>query len=126
MTKLSFKYDPKDHFLNVETHGLLLISDLQRVIHEIYEYAKNHIYVKVLFDITKSCTCINHDELDSVIVRAKESLNNLGSIRIAKIIAGHRDAALGLIFRNDTACVSNLEFEIFSTKPAALSWLNLE
>ncbi len=126
MNKLRFKYNTENHFLKVETHGSLFISDFNRVILEIYNYAENHPCLKVLFDITESNTCISNVELDRLILRTKDSLNNLGSIRIAKIIAGHREAALGILFRNDTAFVSNLEFEIFSTRPAALSWLNLK
>ena len=126
MTKLRFKYNPDNHFMQVESNGLLLIPDIQRVIYEIYDYAKDYPGVSVLFDITKSCTCFNHTELDDLIARATDIIRRMGSIRIAKVISGHREAALGLLFRNDTANLANFEFELFSSRAAALSWLNIQ
>jgi len=50
---------------------------------------------------------------------------NFKNVRIAELITNPNQVAIAILFKKDIDFLSNFQFELFSTKEAALIWLGV-
>lgn len=124
--KIKLSFCPKTNLLQFTARGDMKLIDFKKMI-KIMETFSNKIYrIKVLLDlrITKASYIVGQQL--NLIKPFKESIRNFSSIRIADIVDSPIETAYAVLFKKQVQNISNLQFEVFSTKEAALNWLNMQ
>jgi len=124
MESLNIKYNEEAKFLHIEAFGKMLIDDFTKIFRMVSKYSKLIPRLNVLLDLRG--TVFRHDpnEVPQLIQPFKEAIKGFKYIKIANIISGEFETALGVLFIIELKEVTNLDTKIFSTLEAATQWVS--
>ena len=123
MNNLKLKYDHLKQVLIVKSLGSVDTADVLNTLKKLPVLLTVYPQLNVLLDLSDTDIKINRNELSSISDYLKQVIIDNCFIRIAKIVNRPFGTALGFLFKNIIQDLSQLEFEIFSTRSAALAWL---
>ena len=126
MDNLTIDYNQSEQFLQIVIIGDIVISDHLKLLKLLEnfptEYSSN---IRLLCDRRQATAKYTHKELFITMKPFLQIVNKFHYLKIAELVANPNDTALAVLFQQDVGFLSNLEFKLFSTKEAALEWLNV-
>lgn len=123
VSRNSLKYTSFGQLLKVQAIASVGIKDFVHAINNLPAWFHYYPRIKVLLDLSDTELHISVNDLSYI----SDCLLNVvlpdNCIRIAEIVNQPDGTALAILFKNIIQDRSQLEFEIFSTRSAALNWL---
>lgn len=121
---ISYHFDKEDKILNVKFQGEISIQDMYDHILWLRENKELPQRLKILSETTEAkwSEKVGRQELLSFLEENKTSLAQREIIYDAYVISGTFETALGMLYR-ELNKIKNYNFNVFSTKRAALNWL---
>jgi len=122
---ISFNYNKAIGVLETKIEGDTSINDIIKYIIDVREHEMLSGKIKIFTDASngKFVEKVRQNELIKFLEENKKTLAQKEFIYDAFVVSGSFETALGLLYQ-ELIEVPNYKFKIFSTKEAAINWLN--
>jgi hypothetical protein len=122
---ISFNYNKALGVLETKIEGDTSINDIIKYIIDVREHEMLSEKIKIFTDASKGkfIEKVRKNDLQRFLDENKKTLAQKELIYDAFVVSGSFETALGLLYQ-ELIKVPNYQFKIFSTKEAAINWLN--
>jgi len=120
---IDFSFNEEENILHVKRIGEIHTQDILDVIDSVNNSFKNTKYLYILQDTTESSMKYNMNDLNLMIEKFQEKLNNYNIVKIANYTTDPLETATALIFEEHANRISKLHHKTFSTIEYAKHWL---
>jgi hypothetical protein len=117
------KFNPKTHFLEAVYSGNVSLKEILEYNYHIRKNKKYPRKLKILTDATEAKFILTKEDLKLISEKVRLMLKDYDTVYDAMILSGAKETAYSVLFKG-TAKIKNYRFQYFSTKKAAVEWLN--
>jgi len=117
------KFNPATGFLETIYSGKVSLTDILKYNSRIRKNRRYPRKLKILSDATAVQFVLTKEDLKIISERVKQMLNDYDAVYDAMILNKPKETAYSMLYKG-MAKIKNYHFQYFSTKEAALEWLN--
>ena len=121
---LSFKFDRNENILFVEESGSVSFNEKQEYIQEVLNILNNSKKLKILQDSREAILNFSIEKIEIIRNKIVERLNDNNTMLIQAVIYDSGIETAYSIIYEKMNLPKNYIHKVFSTKEAALQWLN--
>jgi hypothetical protein len=120
---IEFSFVDSENIIYVKRKGEIHTNDIFEIIDKINMHFPNKKHLYIFQDTTESIMKYDIADLESMILKFQEKLQNYSAVKIANLTHDPLETATALIFEEMASKISKLHHKTFSSEEYAKHWL---